>query len=75
VQLDPTCLLTEDAAGAGHGSPYAYDRAVPLVFWGGGVTPGVVRGPAHTVDVAPTLARRLGLDADAAWTGKALPLE
>jgi arylsulfatase A-like enzyme len=75
VQLDPTCQLTAEEHGAGHGSPYASDRAVPLVFWGNDVAPGVVRGRARTVDVGPTLAHRLGLTPDPAWDGSALPLE
>ncbi|WP_243302597.1 alkaline phosphatase family protein [Geothrix oryzisoli] len=44
----------------GHGTPYAYDRRVPLIFWGpwkGGERPE----PVRTVDLAPTLARELGL--------------
>jgi len=73
VQLDPGCMISSAHAGAGHGSPYLADRAVPLVFWGSGVAPGVVRGRAHTVDVAPTLAARAGLSP---WPvdGRALPL-
>jgi predicted AlkP superfamily pyrophosphatase or phosphodiesterase len=63
VQLDPTCVPAGGTTGASHGSPYLPDRAVPVVFWGGGVTAGIVRGPAHTVDVAPTLAGRAGLAA------------
>jgi arylsulfatase A-like enzyme len=61
VQVDPHCLLGEGAAGAGHGSPYAYDRAVPLVFWGNGIAPAWVRGLARTIDAAPTIAARAGL--------------
>jgi hypothetical protein len=43
--------------GTGHGSPYYYDRHVPLIFFGSGVGRGVVGDPVRTVDVAPTLAR------------------
>lgn len=46
----------------GHGTPYAYDRRVPLIFWGpwkGGERPE----PVRTVDLAPTLAHALGLKA------------
>jgi arylsulfatase A-like enzyme len=74
VQLDPTCVTFAGNTGASHGSPYLPDRAVPVVFWGNGITAGIVRGPAHTVDVAPTLAGRAGL---APWTevdGRELPL-
>jgi hypothetical protein len=42
---------------ATHGSPYYYDRHVPLVFLGMSIAPGVSAERAATVDVAPTLAR------------------
>ncbi len=44
----------------GHGSPNAYDRRVPLIFWG--PWPAAQHHePVRTVDLAPTLARELGL--------------
>jgi arylsulfatase A-like enzyme len=45
---------------AGHGSPYAYDRRVPLIFWGPWKG-GERREPVRTVDLAPTLAQELGI--------------
>jgi arylsulfatase A-like enzyme len=56
----------------GHGTPYGYDRRVPLIFWGpwkGGERPE----PVRTVDLAPTLARELGLKPGPV-DGKALDL-
>lgn len=47
--------------GTGHGTSYFYDRHVPLVFFGAGVTPGESADPARTVDVAPTLAQLAGI--------------
>jgi hypothetical protein len=47
--------------GTGHGSPYFYDRHVPLVFFGAGVTSGESADPVRTVDVAPTLAQLAGI--------------
>jgi predicted AlkP superfamily pyrophosphatase or phosphodiesterase len=44
----------------GHGTPNGYDRRVPLIFWGPW-KPGERREPVRTVDLAPTLARELGL--------------
>ncbi len=44
----------------GHGTPNAYDRRVPLIFWGPWKG-GERREPVRTVDLAPTLARELGL--------------
>ncbi|MBK7292689.1 MAG: alkaline phosphatase family protein [Holophagaceae bacterium] len=44
----------------GHGTPNAYDRRVPLIFWGPWKG-GERKTPVRTVDLAPTLARELGL--------------
>jgi predicted AlkP superfamily pyrophosphatase or phosphodiesterase len=59
---EPTCLISLDDGGTGHGSPHDYDREVPIVFWGPGLEPGSTDAPARTVDIAPTLARILGLE-------------
>lgn len=48
-------------AGSGHGSPYVYDMAVPLMFAGPGVRPGVRRHPVDMTRMAPTLAALLGI--------------
>jgi hypothetical protein len=47
--------------GTGYGSPYHYDRHVPLIFYGAGVLAGASMEPVRTVDVAPTLARLAGI--------------
>jgi Type I phosphodiesterase / nucleotide pyrophosphatase len=75
VQPAPTCLFSPFPTGTSHGTPYLYDRAVPLVFFGTGVAPGVVRGRAATVDIAPTLARAIGLELPTALDGHALALQ
>jgi predicted AlkP superfamily pyrophosphatase or phosphodiesterase len=41
---------------AGHGSPWDYDRRVPILFWWPGVTGEDRKEPIETVDIAPTLA-------------------
>ena len=46
---------------ATHGSPYLYDRHVPLIFLGGQVSSGTSTASVATVDVAPTLARLAGV--------------
>jgi arylsulfatase A-like enzyme len=74
VQTVPDCLVTPYEAGTSHGSPYRYDRAVPLVLAGSGVQPGVVRGRASVVDVAPSLAALLGVATPGDLDGRALPL-
>ena len=51
----------DDDAPSNHGSPYPYDRRVPLIFMGGGIRAGTSSRPARTVDVAPTLAALAGV--------------
>jgi predicted AlkP superfamily pyrophosphatase or phosphodiesterase len=46
---------------ATHGSPYRYDRDVPIVFLGAGVAQGRSSEAVATVDLAPTLARLAGI--------------
>jgi predicted AlkP superfamily pyrophosphatase or phosphodiesterase len=41
---------------AGHGSPWDYDRRVPILFWWPGVEPADRQEAVETVDIAPTLA-------------------
>ena len=41
---------------ATHGSPYLYDRHVPIVLMGAGIEPGRDEERVSTVDMAPTLA-------------------
>lgn len=47
--------------GTTHGSPWMYDRAVPLIFYGAGIRTGSTAVQAHSIDMAPTLADRAGL--------------
>lgn len=55
-----------------HGSPYDYDRHVPLVFFGAGVVPGRSAEKVRTTDLAPTLARLAGITPPATLDGRAL---
>jgi predicted AlkP superfamily pyrophosphatase or phosphodiesterase len=43
-------------AVAGHGSPWDYDRRVPILFWWPGVSRQDRSEPIETVDIAPTFA-------------------
>jgi arylsulfatase A-like enzyme len=63
------------AFAATHGSPYAPDTTVPILFYGPRwVTPGRADQTVEVVDIAPTLARVLGIPAPAASEGSPLPL-
>lgn len=46
---------------AGHGSPYDYDRQVPILFWWPGAPRLTSPAPVETVDIAPTLAATIGV--------------
>ena len=48
-----------------HGSPWDYDRRVPIAFWRKGMTPTLREEPVETIDIMPTLAAMLGLGAPA----------
>jgi predicted AlkP superfamily pyrophosphatase or phosphodiesterase len=62
VAFQPLTLFDGPPAGypAGHGSPYGYDRRVPLIFWGPWKG-GVQSQPVRVVDLAPTLAQELDI--------------
>lgn len=47
---------------AGHGSPWDYDRQVPILFWWNGAPEETLSAPAETVDIAPTLAAIIGVN-------------
>jgi arylsulfatase A-like enzyme len=60
---------------ATHGSPYAPDYTVPILFYGPRwITPGRIESAAEVVDIAPTLAKMLQVAAPAASEGRVLPL-
>jgi predicted AlkP superfamily pyrophosphatase or phosphodiesterase len=61
VQVREGCLISFFGSGTTHGTPYWYDRHVPLIFWGPGIEAGRIREGVATVDIAPTLAKRLGV--------------
>jgi predicted AlkP superfamily pyrophosphatase or phosphodiesterase len=75
VQLAPTCLASSEGDGTTHGTPYPYDRRIPLVFWGPGIESASLPGRAASVDVAPTLAAYLGVPAPPGLDGRVLSLD
>lgn len=59
---------------AGHGSPYDYDRRVPILFYGTGIGAHERPLPIDTVDIAPTLAHVLGVTPPVPVDGRCLTL-
>ena len=58
--------------GISYGSLYAYDVRVPLCFFGPQFRAGVFEAPVESVDVAPTLARVMGVAAPSSSVGRVL---
>lgn len=83
VLLKPRVMpIQEDTAAkaneyvATHGSPWDYDRRVPILFWRRGITPFEQPLSVETVDIAPTLAALIKLQIPAGeLDGKCLDLD
>lgn len=54
-------LFTTSSTGTTYGTPYSYDTHVPILFMGKGILPGIIVTPACTVNIAPTIARMVGI--------------
>lgn len=67
-------ILPNERTGTTHGSPYWYDRHVPVIFMGPGVRAGRVGDRVATVDFAPTLATEARVRFPADLDGRALSL-
>jgi predicted AlkP superfamily pyrophosphatase or phosphodiesterase len=75
VQFTPRSNWMFGSAVATHGSPHDYDALVPLCLYGPKwVKPGRVEQRVDVVDIAPTLARMLGVPAPAQSEGRLLPM-
>ena len=64
VLLKPRITPIADASRgyvATHGSPWDYDRRVPILFWRKGIQPFEQPLAVETVDILPTLAPLIGL--------------
>lgn len=59
---------------SGHGSPWEYDRRVPIIFWRPGGIGQERFLPIRTIDIAPTLTNVMGLAAQAGLDGRCIDL-
>jgi predicted AlkP superfamily pyrophosphatase or phosphodiesterase len=69
--LDPAWIddVTYIKGGTTHGSPYAYDAHVPLLWYGSGIQPGRYYGKVSVRDIAPTTSAILRIQEPNACTG------
>ncbi|MFM2135980.1 MAG: hypothetical protein RL021_1380 [Bacteroidota bacterium] len=73
IQLQPGWIDWYRKQGTSHGSSYAYDTHVPVVFFGGGVRAGETHLPVSVCDIAPTVAAWLSIQEPSGCVGK--PIE
>jgi len=65
-------IISDEPQGTSHGTPYDYDRHVPLIFYGAGIKAGLDTQRAASVDVTPTLSELIGITPPADIDGKGL---
>jgi predicted AlkP superfamily pyrophosphatase or phosphodiesterase len=61
VTLTPYSYWGRPGGSAQHGSPHDYDAHVPMIFYGAPFRPGKYADRVRVVDMAPTLARVVGV--------------
>ena len=64
LKRDVTPIADTKSYVATHGSPWDYDRRVPILFWRRGMARTERNDAIETVDIMPTLAASLGLAID-----------
>jgi hypothetical protein len=64
LKRDITPIANTTTYVATHGSPWDYDRRVPILFWRSGMAPADRGEAIETVDIMPTLAASIGLPID-----------
>jgi predicted AlkP superfamily pyrophosphatase or phosphodiesterase len=69
--LRPFAVLYDVKDGTEHGTPYAYDSEVPVIFYGHGVRRGTYRQRISPVDVAPSISAMLEIGSPAIAEGSA----
>ncbi|MGB8703532.1 MAG: alkaline phosphatase PafA [Gillisia sp.] len=71
VVLDPATIVYSKT-GSTHGTGFAYDTHVPLIFFGKGIKHGSTFAPSYVNDIAPTVSAILGIQFPSADTGEPL---
>lgn len=67
--LQPGWLADNSKTGTSHGSPYAYDTNVPVLFYGWGIKQGTTATYHPITDIAPTISVLLKIKYPSGCTG------
>ena len=70
--IRPGWIGSKDGKGTTHGSGYAYDTHVPLLFYGWKVNHGTSADAVNIKDIAPTLSHFMRIPLPSATTGNPL---
>jgi hypothetical protein len=62
LRLKEYFYLDGSQGATGHGTPYDYDRHVPVIFYGKGITAGLRERDCGPDDIASTLGRILQVE-------------
>lgn len=68
--MHPYALAVGGKSGTTHGSPYAYDTHVPVLFYGAAFKPGRYADEFFVTDIAPTLGAALHVAPPSGCSGK-----
>jgi predicted AlkP superfamily pyrophosphatase or phosphodiesterase len=74
MMIPETNWIEYDTTGTTHGSPYAYDTRVPMLWMGGGIIAGETALPYYINDIAPTISWLLNIPFPNACSGNPIPL-
>lgn len=61
IQLKPGYMDSSSRTGTSHGSPYAYDTHVPMLFYGWNIPHGATTDKTFIPQIAPTIATMLNI--------------
>ena len=75
INLMPEWIEEEENVRSSSGSMYLYDREVPLIIFGGGVTKGRYNEKVDMTSVVPTIAKMVGIAAPTASEGEILKVK
>ncbi len=67
--------LEDMLKGTSHGTSYAYDTHVPLLFWGDNLKAQEINSAIDITDIAPTVANQLHIQEPSGCTGKVIELK
>jgi predicted AlkP superfamily pyrophosphatase or phosphodiesterase len=72
IVIERPGVLFGGGTGTSHGSPWAFDSHVPVLFWGPNVNAGLYGRRVYTQDIASTICTILGIEYPTGNTGTPL---